>query len=159
MLSNEDVPNTEIPLLATSLAPGTPCALDLSQAINHKLNVPPYIATTGTTLLLPSPVSTIAQFHTPAAKLLAVARQLTIWSTTVRSLFWLLLVYAYKQASQTFTGGSKDDYNHIAHTTGDNGWSWNSIQTYKKKVEKYVSPADGHDAVRFFVMFTDLCPN
>ena len=34
-----------------------------------------------------------------------------------------------------FNRGSKDDYDRIANVTGDSGWSWNSLQTYFKKVK------------------------
>lgn len=44
-----------------------------------------------------------------------------------------------------FNRGSKDDYDRIANVTGDSGWSWNSLQTYFKKLEKLVPPADNHN--------------
>ncbi|TFY62644.1 hypothetical protein EVG20_g6631 [Dentipellis fragilis] len=44
----------------------------------------------------------------------------------------------YNRASQSY-------WDRIASTTGDNGWSWNSLQTYFKKLEKLTPPVDGHN--------------
>ncbi|KAI0085566.1 aryl-alcohol-oxidase from pleurotus Eryingii [Irpex rosettiformis] len=41
--------------------------------------------------------------------------------------------------------GSKDDWNRFAKVTGDQGWSWNSILPYAKKMENFVGPIDGRD--------------
>ncbi|KAI0341273.1 aryl-alcohol oxidase-like protein [Trametopsis cervina] len=41
--------------------------------------------------------------------------------------------------------GSKDDWNRFAKVTGDQGWSWNSILPYAKKLENFVEPLDGRD--------------
>ncbi|KAI0049315.1 GMC oxidoreductase [Auriscalpium vulgare] len=40
---------------------------------------------------------------------------------------------------------SQDDWNRFAKVTGDSGWSWNSLQSYFKKMEKLVAPADNHN--------------
>ena len=61
-----------------------------------------------------------------------------------------------------FTRGSKDDFDRWANVTEDEGWSWNSLQPYIRKVfdviaflfvvemnilqmEKLVPPTDGRD--------------
>ncbi|KAG9221002.1 hypothetical protein CCMSSC00406_0002398 [Pleurotus cornucopiae] len=41
----------------------------------------------------------------------------------------------------TFTRGSAEDYDKIANITGDKGWSWNRLQHYIKKHERWSSPA------------------
>ncbi|KAJ3970847.1 GMC oxidoreductase-domain-containing protein [Lentinula raphanica] len=41
--------------------------------------------------------------------------------------------------------GSQDDYNRWAQVTGDEGWSWNSLQPYIHKIENLSSPADNHN--------------
>ncbi len=33
-----------------------------------------------------------------------------------------------------YTRGSKDDFDNYAALTGDEGWSWNALQPYFKKV-------------------------
>ncbi|KAJ4476488.1 alcohol oxidase [Lentinula edodes] len=40
-----------------------------------------------------------------------------------------------------YTRGSSDDFNRFADTTGDDGWSWDSIQQYLALNEKLVPPA------------------
>ncbi|KAL0572211.1 hypothetical protein V5O48_009746 [Marasmius crinis-equi] len=44
-----------------------------------------------------------------------------------------------------YTRGTSDDFNRYAEVTGDDGWSWNSLQPYIAKNEKFVPPADGHN--------------
>ncbi|RPD55482.1 alcohol oxidase [Lentinus tigrinus ALCF2SS1-7] len=44
-----------------------------------------------------------------------------------------------------WTRGSRDDFNTYASVSGDSGWSWNSIQKYFLKAERFVPPTDGHD--------------
>ncbi|KAF7416250.1 hypothetical protein PC9H_002515 [Pleurotus ostreatus] len=44
-----------------------------------------------------------------------------------------------------YTRGSSDDFDRYAEVTGDSGWSWNNVQTYFAKNEKWTPPADGHD--------------
>ncbi|KAK7051308.1 hypothetical protein VNI00_004808 [Paramarasmius palmivorus] len=44
-----------------------------------------------------------------------------------------------------YSRGTVDDFNRYANVTGDPGWSWDAIQPYIYKNEKYVPPADGHD--------------
>ncbi|KAI0687624.1 aryl-alcohol oxidase-like protein [Cytidiella melzeri] len=41
--------------------------------------------------------------------------------------------------------GSKDDWDRFARVTGDQGWSYNSILPYAKKMENFVEPIDGRD--------------
>ncbi|KAJ8696713.1 hypothetical protein PTI98_006559 [Pleurotus ostreatus] len=41
----------------------------------------------------------------------------------------------------TVTRGSAEDYDKIANITGDEGWSWNRLQHYIKKHERWSSPA------------------
>jgi choline dehydrogenase-like flavoprotein len=48
-----------------------------------------------------------------------------------------------------FTRGSQDDWNRFAKVTGDQGWSWNSILPYAKKVTFHNLPrACNNDAHR-----------
>lgn len=44
-----------------------------------------------------------------------------------------------------YTRGSKDDWDRWANVTGDDGWSWDSVQPYVRKMEKLVPPADHHN--------------
>ncbi|KAI0687613.1 alcohol oxidase [Cytidiella melzeri] len=44
-----------------------------------------------------------------------------------------------------FTRGSKDDWDRFAHVTNDEGWSWDSILPYAKKMEHFVPPIDGRN--------------
>ncbi|KAJ7141349.1 alcohol oxidase [Mycena epipterygia] len=46
--------------------------------------------------------------------------------------------------------GSTDDFNRFATVTGDQGWSWNSLVPYMRKMEKFVPPSDGHNATGQF---------
>ncbi|KAH6912186.1 pyranose dehydrogenase [Coprinopsis sp. MPI-PUGE-AT-0042] len=41
--------------------------------------------------------------------------------------------------------GSQDDYDRWAKVSGDQGWSWNGLLPYMKKVERWTSPTDGHN--------------
>jgi len=49
-----------------------------------------------------------------------------------------------------YTRGSSSDYDRLANVTGDEGWSWSSIQPYLRKNEKWTPPADGHDTTGQF---------
>jgi len=49
-----------------------------------------------------------------------------------------------------YTRGSIDDFNRFASFTGDEGWSWNSLQNFMLKVEKFVPSADNHSLVGQF---------
>ncbi|KIK56495.1 hypothetical protein GYMLUDRAFT_263606 [Collybiopsis luxurians FD-317 M1] len=44
-----------------------------------------------------------------------------------------------------YTRGSSADYDRWANTTGDIGWSWDQMQAYFKKSERFVTPADNHN--------------
>ncbi|KXN84482.1 L-sorbose 1-dehydrogenase [Leucoagaricus sp. SymC.cos] len=44
-----------------------------------------------------------------------------------------------------YTRGSSSDYNRFAAITGDEGWSWNNIQQYLRKHEKFEDPVDNHN--------------
>lgn len=44
-----------------------------------------------------------------------------------------------------YTRGSMDDWDRYARVTGDSGWSWNSMQTYFRKNERFQQPVDGHN--------------
>ncbi|KAF8212611.1 alcohol oxidase [Mycena galopus ATCC 62051] len=43
-----------------------------------------------------------------------------------------------------YTRGPSDDFDRWAEVTGDDGWTWNNLQSYIKKNEKWVAPADNH---------------
>ncbi|KAK7473197.1 hypothetical protein VKT23_001295 [Stygiomarasmius scandens] len=49
-----------------------------------------------------------------------------------------------------YTRGSSDDYDRWARITGDDGWSWNELQTYIRKNERFVEPADHHNTTGQF---------
>ncbi|KAK1229723.1 hypothetical protein PQX77_007187 [Marasmius sp. AFHP31] len=44
-----------------------------------------------------------------------------------------------------YSRGTDDDFNRYAAVTGDDGWSWDRLQPYIAKNEKFTLPADGHD--------------
>ncbi|KAF8146224.1 hypothetical protein K438DRAFT_1509202, partial [Mycena galopus ATCC 62051] len=43
--------------------------------------------------------------------------------------------------------GSSDDWDQYANVTGDIGWSWDSVQQYFRKNERWSSPPDNHSTV------------
>ncbi|KAJ7701208.1 hypothetical protein B0H17DRAFT_1046217 [Mycena rosella] len=49
-----------------------------------------------------------------------------------------------------YTRGSQEDWDGYANMTGDNGWSWNGVQKYFQKNEKWSAPADNHSVVGEF---------
>lgn len=44
-----------------------------------------------------------------------------------------------------YTRGSSDDYDRLARISGDSGWSWDNLQPYIRRNEKWTKPADQHD--------------
>ncbi|KAJ7131737.1 aryl-alcohol oxidase-like protein [Mycena crocata] len=46
-----------------------------------------------------------------------------------------------------YSRGSAEDFNAYAKVTGDLGWSWDSVQKYFRKNERWSSPADNHSTV------------
>ncbi|KAJ3722158.1 pyranose dehydrogenase [Lentinula guzmanii] len=44
-----------------------------------------------------------------------------------------------------YTRGSADDYDRLANVTGDPGWSWENVQIYFRRNEKWTPPADHHN--------------
>ncbi|KIK58969.1 hypothetical protein GYMLUDRAFT_44990 [Collybiopsis luxurians FD-317 M1] len=44
-----------------------------------------------------------------------------------------------------YTRGSADDYDRFAAVTGDEGWSWKSVQKYIAMNERFEPPADRHN--------------
>ncbi|KAG6839673.1 hypothetical protein C0991_000317 [Blastosporella zonata] len=49
-----------------------------------------------------------------------------------------------------YTRGSAEDYDEFAKISGDSGWSWNALQPYFKKNEKWTAPADNHNTTGQF---------
>ncbi|KAF9068141.1 hypothetical protein BDP27DRAFT_1327689 [Rhodocollybia butyracea] len=49
-----------------------------------------------------------------------------------------------------YTRGSADDYDRWARVTGDDGWSWDNIQSFLALNEKWEPPADHHDTTGEF---------
>ncbi|KAL0573358.1 hypothetical protein V5O48_008601 [Marasmius crinis-equi] len=49
-----------------------------------------------------------------------------------------------------YTRGSRDDWDRYADVTGDEGWSWDQIQPYIRKNERFTPPADSHDTTGEF---------
>ncbi|KAL0954147.1 hypothetical protein HGRIS_005284 [Hohenbuehelia grisea] len=50
----------------------------------------------------------------------------------------------------TFTRGSTENYDILANITRDVGWSWDHMQTYFRKNERWTEPADNHSTVGQF---------
>lgn len=51
----------------------------------------------------------------------------------------------------TYTRGSRDDYDRYAAISGDEGWSWDALQPYIKRNERFTPPADGHNTTGQFL--------
>ncbi|KAF8585897.1 GMC oxidoreductase [Ramaria rubella] len=49
-----------------------------------------------------------------------------------------------------YTRGSSDDYDRFASITGDPGWSWDNLQPYIRKNEKWTEPTDHHNTAGQF---------
>ncbi|KAG6813051.1 hypothetical protein H0H92_014323 [Tricholoma furcatifolium] len=49
-----------------------------------------------------------------------------------------------------YTRGPAEEYDQIANITGDNGWSWNQLQPYFRKNERWTAPADNHNTTGQF---------
>ncbi|KAF9266707.1 aryl-alcohol-oxidase from pleurotus Eryingii [Marasmius fiardii PR-910] len=49
-----------------------------------------------------------------------------------------------------YTRGTKEDWDRYAHVTGDLGWSWDNVQPYIRKNERFTPPVDGHDTTGEF---------
>ncbi|KLO07026.1 aryl-alcohol oxidase precursor [Schizopora paradoxa] len=49
-----------------------------------------------------------------------------------------------------YTRGSIDDFDRYASFTGDGGWSWNALNSFRLKIEKFVRSADNHSLVGQF---------
>ncbi|KAG6902090.1 hypothetical protein C0995_004441 [Termitomyces sp. Mi166 len=49
-----------------------------------------------------------------------------------------------------YTRGSMDDYDRYAQMTGEPGWSWDRLQVYFRKNEKWTRPADNHNTTGQF---------
>ncbi|KAG6856866.1 hypothetical protein H0H87_012683 [Tephrocybe sp. NHM501043] len=44
-----------------------------------------------------------------------------------------------------YTRGSSSDFDRFAAVTGDDGWSWDKLQIYIRKNERWTAPADHHN--------------
>lgn len=44
-----------------------------------------------------------------------------------------------------YTRGSSSDFDRFAEVTGDPGWSWEKMQPYVRKNERWTAPADNHN--------------
>ncbi|KAJ3573404.1 hypothetical protein NP233_g2446 [Leucocoprinus birnbaumii] len=44
-----------------------------------------------------------------------------------------------------YTRGSSSDWDRVARVTGDHGWSWEQIQPYIRRNERFENPADNHN--------------
>jgi choline dehydrogenase-like flavoprotein len=49
-----------------------------------------------------------------------------------------------------YTRAASDDYDKYAELTGDDGWSWDSLQPYFAKNERWIEPHDHHDTTGQF---------
>ncbi|KAJ6615857.1 aryl-alcohol oxidase precursor [Mycena sp. CBHHK59/15] len=49
-----------------------------------------------------------------------------------------------------YTRGSAEEWDRYAKVSGDSGWSWDSIQQYIRKNEKWTAPADHHNTTGQF---------
>ncbi|KAJ8516164.1 hypothetical protein ONZ45_g6506 [Pleurotus djamor] len=50
-----------------------------------------------------------------------------------------------------YNWGGVDDFDRWANYTGDQGWSWEGLRTYKLKNERMVAPADNHNTTGQFL--------
>ncbi|KAF5377400.1 hypothetical protein D9757_009721 [Collybiopsis confluens] len=44
-----------------------------------------------------------------------------------------------------YTRGSEDDFNRLANVTGDSGWTWENLQPFFRRNERWTPPADNHN--------------
>uniref|UniRef100_A0A5K1K0S2 Glucose oxidase n=1 Tax=Ganoderma boninense TaxID=34458 RepID=A0A5K1K0S2_9APHY len=44
-----------------------------------------------------------------------------------------------------WTRSSRDDFDRYAMVSGDDGWSWDAIEPYYRKIERFVPPVDHHN--------------
>ncbi|KAJ7510650.1 aryl-alcohol oxidase precursor [Mycena galericulata] len=49
-----------------------------------------------------------------------------------------------------YTRGSSEEWDRYARLSGDSGWSWDSVQQYIRKNEKWTPPADHHNTTGQF---------
>ncbi|RDB26743.1 Pyranose dehydrogenase [Hypsizygus marmoreus] len=49
-----------------------------------------------------------------------------------------------------YTRGSSSDFDRFAKVTGDPGWSWDNLQQYIRKNERFIAPADHHNTTGQF---------
>ncbi|KAF9264148.1 aryl-alcohol oxidase [Marasmius fiardii PR-910] len=49
-----------------------------------------------------------------------------------------------------YTRGTREDWDRYAHVTKDPGWSWDNVQPYIRKNERFTPPVDGHDTTGEF---------
>ncbi|KAG6864362.1 hypothetical protein C0991_010220, partial [Blastosporella zonata] len=49
-----------------------------------------------------------------------------------------------------YTRGPSEGYDEVAKISGDSGWSWENLQPYFRKNEKWTAPADNHDTTGQF---------
>ncbi|KAJ7314755.1 aryl-alcohol oxidase [Mycena albidolilacea] len=49
-----------------------------------------------------------------------------------------------------WTRGSQEEFDRWASFTGDDGWSWDSLLPYFKKIERFVAPQDHHNTTGQF---------
>ncbi|KAG7098408.1 hypothetical protein E1B28_000366 [Marasmius oreades] len=49
-----------------------------------------------------------------------------------------------------YTRGTREDWDRYANVTGDSGWSWDNIQPYVRKNERFTPPFDGHNTTGEF---------
>jgi len=50
-----------------------------------------------------------------------------------------------------YTRGSSSDFDRFAKVTGDSGWSWNKLQPYIRRNERWTAPADNHNTSGQFI--------
>ncbi|KAK7018124.1 aryl-alcohol oxidase [Favolaschia claudopus] len=49
-----------------------------------------------------------------------------------------------------YTRGPSEDWDRMARVTGDSGWNWDNIQSFIRKNERFVPPADHHNTTGQF---------
>ncbi|KAF9004581.1 pyranose dehydrogenase [Cyathus striatus] len=59
-------------------------------------------------------------------------------------------ILPYTRDAMFYTRGSSSDFDRFAKVTGDPGWSWNSIQPFIRKNERWTAPADLHNTAGQF---------
>lgn len=112
--SNEDVLDAEVPFFCTRLTPNT--------AYDWNYTTSPQTALNG------------REIAYPRGYILGGSSSVSKSNVPTLSLSWYLFIISDYMA---YTRGSSEDFDRHARITGDDGWSWNNIQSYIRKVKSF----------------------